>query len=106
MNIKNRIKNFLIDDVSFIFSMPAILWQILFLYIPLIIVVYASLKFTNQSLWCEYTLSHYMVLFHVDYLRIIARSVAIASGVTLLCLFLAYPIAYFLALKVNHRWKN
>jgi ABC-type spermidine/putrescine transport system permease subunit I len=54
----------------------------------------------------DLTLSHYMSLFDLAYFHIIARSAFMACAVTLTCLFLAYPIAYFLALKVGGRWKN
>jgi len=87
------IKSAIIREFSFVFSVPALLWQVLFLYIPLVIIIYASL---HQS---------YLVFFDRMYVRIIVRSLLLAGGSALLCLLLAYPVAYFLALKVR-RWKN
>ena len=54
----------------------------------------------------DITLSHYYALLNISYLYIIARSVIIALGVTFSCLILAYPVAYFLALRVDEKWKN
>jgi len=87
------IKSAIIRELSFIFSVPAILWQVLFLYFPLAILIYTSL--------------HQSYLFFVDmvYVRIIMRSLVLASGSAFLCLLLAYPVAYFLALKIE-RGKN
>jgi len=87
------IKSAIIRELSFVFSVPAVLWQVLFLYFPLVILIYASLY---QS---------YLIFFDMIYVRIIARSLLLAGGSALLCLLLAYPVAYFLALKVK-RGKN
>ena len=87
------VKSAIISELSFVFSVPAVLWQILFLYIPLVIIIYESL---HQS---------YLIFFDTIYIRIIIRSLLLAGGSALICLLLAYPVAYFLALKVR-RGKN
>lgn len=104
MNIK-QIKSFISKNTSFIFTVPAVLWQVLFLYIPLALVIYTSLQLCTGT-FCKLTLSHYYDLFDISYFRIIARSALMALSVTLACLLLAYPVAYFLALRVSNRWKN
>jgi spermidine/putrescine transport system permease protein len=40
------------------------------------------------------------------YLTILGRSFALALATTLLCLALAYPLAYWLALRASSRWRN
>jgi spermidine/putrescine transport system permease protein len=40
------------------------------------------------------------------YLRIFARSLGLALGTTVLCLAAAYPVAYWLGLRVAPRWRN
>ena len=106
MKIKENIKNFVSANGSFIFSVPAILWQLLFLYVPLLIVLYTSFKRLPGSPFSDLTFAHYEALLNSAYFYIIARSAMIACCVTLLSLLCAYPVAYFLALKVNRRWKN
>jgi spermidine/putrescine transport system permease protein len=106
MNIKQKIKNIFLEETAFAFSVPAILWQLLFLYIPLIIVIYLSFKVSINSAWYKLTDAHYYALFKIEYMRIIMRSTGIALIVVFFCLLLAYPVAYFLALKVKRRWKN
>src|ERR1700680_2490752 len=100
MNIKQKIKEFLFHDTAFTFVLPAVLWQLIFLYIPLLIVIYVSFQVSSDAPWHILTLSHYRFLFQYDYFHIIGRSVAIAAIVAIICLLLAYPVAYFLALKV------
>lgn len=106
MKIKNTINNFIAENASLIFSAPAILWQVLFLYVPLLLVIYTSFKRVADSFGFDLTLDHYRVVLSKPYFHIIARSACVASGVTFLCLLCAYPVAYYLALKVKRRWKN
>src|SRR5258708_1312217 len=101
MITKEKIKQYFSHNSSFIFSVPAVMWQVLFLYIPFFIVVYASLRKTYTSSLFEWTFKHYLAVFHYEYIHIIFRSASIACGVALLCLIFAYPMAYYLALKVN-----
>jgi len=106
MKIRKTINNFMTENISFIFSVPAVLWQLLFLYVPLFLILYTSFKRAADSRWLDLTLDHYRVILHSSYFFIIIRSLCIAIGVAFLCLLCAYPVAYFLALKVNRRWKN
>jgi len=106
MNVKQRIRDFISENASFVFTVPAVLWQVLFLYIPFLLVVYTSLQHCMECSFFDITFSHYYELFDRAYVYIICRSALVALGVTLSCLALAYPIAYFLALRVKDRWKN
>jgi len=106
MKIKKVINNFILENASFIFSVPAVLWQVLFLYIPFILVVYTSFEYVTDKAGIYLTLDNYKAVLASPYFYIIARSGLIALGVTFLCLICAYPIAYYLALRVNRRWKN
>lgn len=106
MNVVQKLKNFVSENTSFIFTVPAVLWQILFLYIPLTLIIYTSLQYSAGSPFFNLTLSHYYALFKIDYFRIIFRSVCMALSVTFSCLILAYPVAYFLALRIKSNWKN
>jgi|SRR5579863_1639196 len=106
MNIKQKIRDIFVSETPLTFSVPAVLWQLLFLYIPLFIVVYTSFQKGVGFGWYELTLEHYSALFKIEYVRIIMRSTMIALCVAVMCLVLAYPVAYFLALKVHRRWKN
>src|SRR5437868_5282946 len=106
MKIKKNINKFIAQNASFMLSAPAVLWQVLFLYVPLFLVVYTSLKRVTDTTGFGLTLDNYRAVLRSPYFYIIARSGFIALGVTLLCLFCAYPVAYYLALKVDKRWKN
>lgn len=106
MNYKKKIRDIVAVHLPFFLSAPAVLWQVLFLYIPLLFVFYISLRQGSDAAWYQLTFSHYTTFFDIIYLRIIGRSIALAFCVAFFCLLCAYPIAYFLALKVGHAWKN
>ncbi len=93
------------EELSLLLGMPALVWQALFLYVPLMWVAYQSIVPSDHGAWWQFTLHHYAAFFDFMYVRIIARSLFLAGGAALSCLMLGYPVAYFLALHVQ-RSKN
>lgn len=97
-----KAKNVFFDQLSFFISVPALLWQFFFLYLPLLFIVCISfIEPTSAHL----TLAHYRSLLYWPYLSVILRSFILALGNSLISLCLAYPVAYFLAVHVK-RWKS
>lgn len=96
----NRIQLFkkrFIDRMPFFLSAPAFLWQILFFAVPLFVMVLFSFIARSSITSAFYiTFSHYIQLFDYLHLRIIMHSLALATVVASLCLFVAYPTAYYL----------
>lgn len=99
-------KNLLKKELPFFMAVPAVLWQILFLYVPLLFVIGASFsKNWDGTFFNNITFEHYTTFFDATYFRIIFRSLILAFTNAFLCLLLAYPLAYFVAVKVQ-KWKN
>ncbi len=73
------------------FSGPYVVWMALFTIIPLAVVVYYA--FTNGD--GQFTLVNMARI--VNYLPIFLRSVWLALAAAVICIFLAYPVAYFIA---------
>jgi len=93
-------------NVSFFMALPAFVWLLIFLYIPLLVII--GLSFIRKgviSAWPDFTLSNYFTFFDSLYYSILVRSLLLAFVTTAVCLLCAYPIAYFLALYAR-RWKN
>lgn len=91
---------------SFFWGIPAFLWQTLFFYIPLCFLLVTSfVKNLPHSEVTHFTLNHYAALFDSIYLIILARSFLLAVFTVCICLIIAYPVAYFLALRVQ-RFKS
>jgi spermidine/putrescine transport system permease protein len=54
----------------------------------------------------EWGLANYARALTPLYLTILARSMALALATTVLCLLLAYPVAFWLGLRAPERWRS
>ena len=72
---------------------PHMVWSVLFIIAPLIFVVYYA--FTDQE--GNPTLGNITELAQASYLEVFLRSVCFAFLATVICLIIAYPIAYFMS---------
>lgn len=93
-------------DNSFFWGIPAFVWQVLFFYVPLTFLLAASFIKKHEALNITYfTLDHYQELLNPVYATILLRSFLFACATVVLCLIIAYPVAYHLALRMK-RWRN
>lgn len=101
MNRWNSIKKEINQQFSFFITIPALAWQFIFLYIPLLFLLALSfIKKTPQGIVISF--DHFRHLFSSVHWIIIGRSLAMATTITILCLIVAYPVAYYIA----HRSKR
>lgn len=98
-----RISNQFSQELSFLAALPAALWQLLFMLAPVGIIFYFSVSDALNP-WA-FTLSHYAHMLQLSYFKIIFRSLFLGVLTGLSCLIFAYPVAYYLALRVK-RFKN
>ncbi|NRB21698.1 ABC transporter permease [Candidatus Dependentiae bacterium] len=103
--IKNSLSRLFRGQRSFFLMVPALVWQILFLCIPLVVIFILSFLKVQDNVTLSYSLSHYASFFKPQYLKIIFRSLLLGSINTLICLLIGYPLAYYLVFRVG-RWKN
>lgn len=80
-------------------AIPYIVWALLMLVLPMgLIAMYSVMKHGNSIMTFSFTLEHYSKFFtDPDFLLILWRSLLIAVKTTVICLFLGYPVAYFIA---------
>ena len=97
-----KIKKSFLSEIPFFVSLPALLWQILFLFIPFLFILYLS--FSKTALF-GFTFENFAAVINFTHLQIIFRSIVIAFFSTIVCLIIAYPVAYFLAFKAQ-KWKS
>lgn len=78
---------------------PILVWFLFFLVIPICIVITFSLLHKGGYGQIEYRFdpSNYARAFEDIYLKIVLRSLWLASYTTLLCLALSFPLAYYMA---------
>jgi spermidine/putrescine transport system permease protein len=92
--------------LPYLFLGPGLLWLIVFYAIPLINQGGVSLMTGNPE--DGYTLQWHFATYTdaiSDYATQFGRSVLYAGIATVLCLIIAFPLAYFIAYKAG-RWKN
>ncbi len=87
------------SDYPFSIGIPALIWQLLFFYIPLLIIVVTSFLRTSSGGAQELTFEKIAHFLNPLYLRVIAFSLILALANVILCFLIAYPLAYFLAFK-------
>jgi spermidine/putrescine transport system permease protein len=86
------------SELPFSIGVPALIWQVLFFYLPLAILVVTSvLKFNEFEAFEGITFEKITFFLRPLYLKVILSSFILALSNTILCLFIAYPLAYFLA---------
>jgi len=88
-------------------ALPYIVWAVLMLLLPMgLLAVYSVMEQGNSIVTFALTLEHYKKFFtDPDFLLILWRSLLIAIKTTVICLFLGYPIAYFIA-KSKEKTQN
>ena len=79
------------------FSAPYLVWMVVFIVVPLLMVVYFA--FTNES--GEFTLEYISDVG--QYANIFMRSIWLAIIATVICLIVAYPLAYLLSRMEKHK---
>jgi ABC-type spermidine/putrescine transport system permease subunit I len=87
-------------------ALPVMAWVLMFLLAPMaIMAVFSFWRYHNFDLQPIWNLDNYRaILEQATYTRVMLRTLRIAVMVTLGCLVLAYPFAYFLARRVT-RWR-
>lgn len=94
------------SEMPFAIGVPALIWQVLFFYLPLFLIVVSSvIQFTESGKIVGITIEKLLLFFTPVYMKVIGSSILMALGNVVLCLLIAYPIAYFLAFR-GRRYKN
>lgn len=87
----------------FIVAVPAVIWQILFLYLPLTFIISSSFfKSWHLLSLADFTVENLATALNAVHLRIIWFSLLQALIVTVICLLVGYPVAYYFAMRFRH----
>ena len=75
---------------------PHMLWSLLFIVVPLLFVLYYALTKENPDGSFSFSFSNITALGSESYFPVFIRSICFAVVATMICLLLAYPLAYAL----------
>jgi spermidine/putrescine transport system permease protein len=92
---------------AWVLLLPNIAWLLLFFMLPLLVVLAYSFmeRATYGGVVAIFTLENYSRAFDSLYFQALLRTIYIAAVTTLICLALAYPMAYFIAARAG-RYRN
>lgn len=76
--------------VQTFYASPHIIWMIIFIVVPMLLVAFYA--FTDEN--GAFTLDNFSAFFSTDYPTIFLHSVCFAFVATVICLLIAYPLAY------------
>lgn len=104
MRLLNRI---LAEELPFVLACPALLWQCIFLYIPFaMLALHSVLDYMPAAGTYVLTNLYYTQIFNSLYFKVILRSFALAILTATVCFSIAYPVAYYLAMKGSKKYKT
>jgi len=96
----NFVKRIFARETPFFLVCPALIWQFLFLYIPLLVLFVDSFfRYSNKIKSFYFTFLNYQKILQPSSLKIFLNSFFLAFETTVICLLVAYPLAYFLVFK-------
>lgn len=93
-----NLKALYLEQRNFFFAAPALVWQLLFCVLPLLFVV--SISFFDKEI-TSLTLDNYCNVLNSPHLKIVFRSLSLATVTSLLCLIVGYPIAYWISRRLQ-----
>ena len=96
---KINMRQIMVDHGPFLLGVPAFLWQLYFLVVPLLFIIVISLIADMSVGDWGITLSHYAALFSSMQAKVVFNSALLACITGAICLLVGYPVAYFLALR-------
>ncbi len=95
-DILSKIKKYF----PFIIGIPALLWQVIFFYIPLVtIILYSFLNIDDTGHFTGLTLSNFHSVSKWAYFVTIFSSIGLAFLTAILSLLIGFPLSYFIAFR-------
>jgi spermidine/putrescine transport system permease protein len=89
------------QQLPFFIGIPAFIWQMLFFCIPLFFVLVLSVTDVQDGVVQGVTLKNFVQFLTPVYARVIIRSCLLGLCTAVMCLFIAYPIAYFMVFRAK-----
>ena len=95
---------------KFVLAGPSIIWYVLFFVAPIAFIVYYSFGTKDSSKLVPVDMSapgfhNYSEAFSSTFFTTFTATLRVAVTATLLTVVIGFPVAYFLAFKVQERWR-
>jgi spermidine/putrescine transport system permease protein len=101
-----RIKRALRKEAPFGVGSAALVWQSLFFYAPLVLMLVSSFSQIDlHGAFRGFTFSHFTQIFKIEYFLIIFKSLKLGLSTAIITLLLGFPLAYTIAIR-GQKFKN
>lgn len=87
-----------------IFTLPVLVYTFVLIVLPLLYILFLSFCTSDSygGILYEFTLSNYIKIFDLTYLKILFKSAIIGIITTIICIIISYPFALILRRKSVH----
>jgi len=86
----------------FALGSPALIWQVIFFYLPLFLMVLNGvIILSDEGIFQGFTLRNFRPIFSTSHFSIIFSSLSLAFTTAIFCLLIAFPLAHTLAFRVK-----
>ena len=87
-------------ETSFAIGSSAIIWQMIFFYLPLLLMMVSSVFILSEEGNLQgLTFENFTPLLSKTYLSVVGNSIILALSTAFFSLLISYPLAYFIAFK-------
>jgi len=84
----------------FAIGSPALIWQIIFFYLPLLLMMVSSIFILSEEGAIQgLTFQNFVPIWSSSHFTAILHSIMLALAAATICLFIAYPLAHFIAFR-------
>ncbi|MCF7806656.1 MAG: ABC transporter permease [Simkaniaceae bacterium] len=92
-------------EAPFAIGIPALIWQILFFYLPIALMILASFFVWNERGTLSFSIAHFRHICQSSYLSSIGSSLLLSFSTAITCFCIGFPLAHFIAFR-GGRFKN
>ncbi|MDN3504284.1 MAG: ABC transporter permease [Rhabdochlamydiaceae bacterium] len=86
-------------ETPFIIGVPAIVWQLLFFYIPIFFMITTSFFTYTDTGALSFSIEHFTHIWKTSYLSTIGSSLIFSLSTATLCFAIGFPLAHFIAFR-------
>ncbi|NBO23688.1 MAG: ABC transporter permease [Chlamydiae bacterium] len=87
-------------QLPFAVGIPAIIWQVVFFYVPLLTIgIYSFLEVNEAGKIVGFTINNFFSMAKWSYFNTIFQSIGLALMTSILCMVIGFPLSYFIAFR-------
>jgi len=87
-------------ELPFAVGIPAIIWQVVFFYVPLLTIgIYSFLEVNEAGKIVGFTINNFFSMAKWSYFNTIFQSIGLALMTSILCMVIGFPLSYFIAFR-------